>query len=422
MNIPASPMSAGSGTTHRRPVAAPGDRWRLDRLVTSPHRLGFATGAAMLSITAAWWLAVLSAGSIANITVPWTITPRTAHAFAMTFAFVPMFFAGFLFTAGPRWLAQPPVAARALLPGCLAWITGWIVFLVGAHATAPLAALGLAVVVAGWTLIAIRFARLVLASRAPDRTHPGAIAVACGLGAATLWLAAWSIATANDRAPRPRARRRPVVVHRTGVRDGGAPHGPVLRDRGTMSRRTASGLAARHDGSPSSPCNRCSTPRCCRRSGRDHRRNVAAALVAWLAIRWARTQNLRVRLIAMLHAGFVWFGVALALLAVAAWNAGSADHLRVAALHAFGMGFCGSTLLAFVTRVSAAQHGRTHSADDFVWTLFLVVQAAVALRITAAWLPAMLVHTAALWALATIAWSARHLRWYGRPREDGRLA
>jgi uncharacterized protein involved in response to NO len=86
------------------------------------------------------------------------------------------------------------------------------------------------------------------------------------------------------------------------------------------------------------------------------------------------------------------------------------------------MGFCGSTLLAFVTRVSAAQHGRTHTADDFVWTLFLVVQAAVALRITAAWLPAMLVHTAALWALATIAWSARHLRWYGRPREDGRAA
>jgi hypothetical protein len=199
MNIPASPMSAGS-IPPRRPVAAPGDRWRLDRLVTSPHRLGFATGAAMLSITAAWWLAVLAAGSIANITVPWTIAPRTAHAFAMTFAFVPMFFAGFLFTAGPRWLAQPPVAARALLPGCLAWITGWIVFLVGAHANPRLAALGLALVAAGWTLIAIRFARLVLASRAPDRTHPGAIAVACGLGAATLWLAAWSLATANDRA------------------------------------------------------------------------------------------------------------------------------------------------------------------------------------------------------------------------------
>ena len=421
MNIPASPMSAGSGTTHRQPVAAPDDRWRLARLVTSPHRLGFATGAAMLSITAAWWLAVLAAGSIANITVPWTIAPRTAHAFAMTFAFVPMFFAGFLFTAGPRWLAQPPVAARALLPACLAWITGWIVFLIGAHANPRLAALGLALVAGGWTLIAIRFARLVIASRAPDRTHPGAIAVACGLGAATLWLAAWSIATANDRGLDLALSSgrwwfiAPVfatAAHRMVPFFGVA--APCLDERHPDwllvtwlallavqplfdAALVPSGIAAAVDG-------------------------TAAALVAWLAIRWARTQNLRVRLIAMLHAGFVWFGVALALLAVAAWNAGSADHLRVAALHAFGMGFCGSTLLAFVTRVSAAQHGRTHSADDFVWTLFLVVQAAVALRITAAWLPAMLVHTAALWALATIAWSARHLLWYGRPREDGRAA
>jgi uncharacterized protein involved in response to NO len=421
MNIPASPMSAGSIPPRRRPVAAPGDRWRLDRLVTSPHRLGFATGAAMLSITAAWWLAVLAAGSIANITVPWTIAPRTAHAFAMTFAFVPMFFAGFLFTAGPRWLAQPPVAARALLPACLAWITGWIVFLIGAHANPRLAALGLAVVVAGWTLIAIRFARLVLASRAPDRTHPGAIAVACGLGAATLWLAAWSLATANDRAIdlALSAGRwwfiAPVfasAAHRMVPFFGVA--APCLDERhpdwllwtwlATLAVQPLFDAALL----PSMPAAIID--------------GVAAALVAWLAIRWARTQNLRVRLIAMLHAGFVWFGVALALLAVAAWNAGSADHLRVAALHALGMGFSGSTLLAFVTRVSAAQHGRTHSADDFVWTLFLVVQAAVALRITAAWLPAMLVHTAALWALATIAWSARHLRWYGRPREDGRLA
>ncbi len=414
-------MSAGSIPPRRRPVAAPGDRWRLDRLVTSPHRLGFATGAAMLTITAAWWLAVLAAGSIANITVPWTIAPRTAHAFAMTFAFVPMFFAGFLFTAGPRWLAQPPVAARALLPACLAWITGWIVFLIGAHANPRLAALGLAVVVAGWTLIAIRFARLVLASRAPDRTHPGAIAVACGLGAATLWLAAWSLATANDRAIdlALSAGRwwfiAPVfasAAHRMVPFFGVA--APCLDERhpdwllwtwlATLAVQPLFDAALL----PSMPAAIID--------------GVAAALVAWLAIRWARTQNLRVRLIAMLHAGFVWFGVALALLAVAAWNAGSADHLRVAALHAFGMGFCGSTLLAFVTRVSAAQHGRTHSADDFVWTLFLVVQAAVALRITAAWLPAMLVHTAALWALATIAWSARHLRWYGRPREDGRAA
>lgn len=416
----------GVASSHDRPVAprqrstfTSGRRWHLYRLLAAPHRLGFATGAAMLSITAAWWLAVLAAGAFADVAVPWTIAPRIAHAFAMSFAFVPMFFAGFLFTAGPRWLALPPVPAHALLPGCVAWIAGWITFIVGAHANPLLAAAGLALVAAGWTLLALRFARLVLASRAPDRTHPGAIAIACCIGAATLWLAAWSLAATHDRALdlALSAGRwwfvAPVfaaAAHRMVPFFGIA--APCLDERhpdwllvgwlGLLAMQplfdaslVPSGITAVVDG-------------------------TAAALVAWLAIRWARTQNLRVRLIAMLHAGFVWFGVALALLAVSAWSGD--DRLRVAAMHAFGMGFCGSTLLAFVTRVSAAQHGRTHTADDFVWTLFLVVQAAVALRIAAAWLPAMLVHTAALWALATIAWSARHLLWYGRPREDGRSA
>jgi len=95
----------------------------------------------------------------------------------------------------------------------------------------------------------------------------------------------------------------------------------------------------------------------------------------------------------------------------------------LAGLHALGMGFFGSIQFAFVTRVCAGQYGRAHAIDGYAWTLFLVVQAAIVLRIAAAWwpeLPVLLLAAAALWTTAVLGWSARHVLWYGRPRSDGR--
>lgn len=42
----------------------------------------------------------------------------------------------------------------------------------------------------------------------------------------------------------------------------------------------------------------------------------AAALMLWLAVRWGLVQSLKIRLLAMLHGGFLWLGIALALQAV----------------------------------------------------------------------------------------------------------
>ena len=42
----------------------------------------------------------------------------------------------------------------------------------------------------------------------------------------------------------------------------------------------------------------------------------AAVLMLWLAWRWGLMQSLRIRLLAMLHAGFLWLGLSLALAAV----------------------------------------------------------------------------------------------------------
>ena len=420
----------------RRDASA--EPWRLARLLDAPHRLAFFTGSVALSTSALWWLATLGA-HFAGWEARWAVAPAHAHALLMSFSFMPMFFAGFLFTAGPRWLALAAVPARRLLPTAAAWLAGWAAFLVGVHADAAIAALGLAVVAAGWTLFAWRLVQLLRRSAVADRTHLRIIASACTIGAAALWTGAAGLGTGHA-AWLGAARSAglwwflaPVfatAMHRMVPFFGVA--APRLDEKhplwllGTLlavlllqvplgwampaERHVASGMQASDAAAAALVLVDA----------------AAAALVLGLALRWRATQNLRIRLLAMLATGFAWLGLSLALQAASgaqAWMAGSAEPAPLAGLHALGMGFFGSIQFAFVTRVSAGQYGRAHAIDGYAWTLFLVVQAAVVLRIAAAWrpgLPVLLLAAAALWTAAVLGWSARHVLWYGRPRSDGR--
>ena len=128
----------------------------------------------------------------------------------------------------------------------------------------------------------------------------------------------------------------------------------------------------------------------------------------------------------MLHIGFLWLGLALALGGVAqllAWAQG-APVLSLGALHALTMGCLASLMLAMVTRVSCGHNGRALVADGLVWTLFGLLQVATLLRIAASvqgvltgWL---LLAAALLWAGIMAVWGLRLGGWYGRLRADGR--
>ena len=157
---------------------------------------------------------------------------------------------------------------------------------------------------------------------------------------------------------------------------------------------------------------------------------AGVALLA-LALRWARVQNVRIRLLAMLHLGFVWLGISFALAGVShalAAASGDALSLGLAPLHAYTMGFLGSTLIATTTRVSSGHGGRAVAADNFVWRLFWVLQIAVLARVAAGVCAALgvgaaqpFVVTAAIaWGGACVVWAIRYGRWYGTPRSDGR--
>jgi uncharacterized protein involved in response to NO len=145
----------------------------------------------------------------------------------------------------------------------------------------------------------------------------------------------------------------------------------------------------------------------------------------WLAVVWGLVQSLKIRLLGMLHLGFMWFGLALvwSALSQGLWLATGQAVLGLGALHAATMGFLGSTMIAMVTRVCCGHSGRSLVADNLVWALFMALQLAVVVRLAAAvqgapnWLtPA----AAALWLVVMLAWSLRYGNWLGRPRADGK--
>ncbi|MDP3604269.1 MAG: NnrS family protein, partial [Polaromonas sp.] len=153
---------------------------------------------------------------------------------------------------------------------------------------------------------------------------------------------------------------------------------------------------------------------------------AAGGVLLWLAVVWGLVQSLKNRLLAMLHIGFVWLGLALALSGITQWLGWmqGTSVLPLGSLHALTMGCLASLMLAMVTRVSCGHSGRALVADKLAWSLFWLLQAATLLRIVAAapfafaaWL---LLAVALLWAGVMAVWGVRLGNWYGRLRADGR--
>jgi uncharacterized protein involved in response to NO len=167
-------------------VSSPPSPWRLQALWAAPHRLAFAAGVVMLGVASLWWALVLSMRD-AGVPLPWALPPTTAHGAWMTFGFMPLFFVGFLFTAGPKWLGLPAVDARVLAAPLALKLAGWVLFLFGVHGAPPawnglVAGAGLAAAVLGWAAVVWRFARMVATSAVADRVHAKVVLAALVLG------------------------------------------------------------------------------------------------------------------------------------------------------------------------------------------------------------------------------------------------
>ena len=425
-SIPIQPVADASRS------AASG--WHLRWLLAAPHRLGFSAAALMLVGTALWWTTVLLARALGQ-TTPWAVSPPAAHALLMSLGFMPLFIVGFLFTAGPKWLGQPEVHARSLLAPLLAMLVGWCVTLPGLHLHAALAGAGMALVALGWGRLCWHFVTILRASRAPDQRHARVVALACTVGATTMALAAAALVTGHEALLR--AATQVAIWCFIGTVVAAVSHRMLPFFTGSALPRldawrpmwllwvivTALWLEALF---ALAQLGWWPLPAALRWAQVAVELPVALLLL-WLALRWGLVQGLKIRLLAMLHGGFLWLGIAFALAAVShAWMAltQGEQSLGLAPTHALTMGYLGATLFAMATRVASGHSGRSLAADNTAWALYWVLQAAVLLRVVGALWPAgatpLTVLAVLAWTTAMGGWALRYGNWFVRPRIDGR--
>lgn len=420
---------------------------RLARLLDAPFRIGFFAAGVMLAASSLWWLGwLLWVGPVAA--VAWRGTASlpalpAAHALVLSLAFMPLFFAGFLFTAGSRWLGLPPVPARCLLAPVVLILVGWCVALPGLTLRPALAGSGVGLIALGWSLACLRFAALVRASRADDRLHARLVLVAGAAGAVAMWAAAAALLVLGEALLGAIVQAALwcfaatvfiVASHRMlpflDAPAKSAPHAPWLLWL-LLAAAWSEGLggiaALALDGQHAPLAAFVVLP-----LGQGTLQAAAAAVLLALALRWPFAHGLKTRMVTMLFGGFAWLGIAFALSAAArlsgALNAtpfGLAPRmLELAAIHALAIGHLGATLFAMATRVAAAHSGRHVAADNAAWTMYWLVQAAAFARVDAALWPSMtsvlMLTAAAAWALACALWALRCGDWFLRPRVDGR--
>lgn len=404
-------------------------------LMVAPHRLGFALAMLVLVAASLWWLLVQIDRSTGVVGLAPVVSPTLTHAAVMVMGFMPLFFSGFLFTAGPNWLRVAPLPTQTLAGALVLQTIGWLLWLAGAHTSMTLALAGLVLAVVGLARMFALYWKLVRQSTVEDRVHAKAVGWGGVVGVLCLAGLTWAQAVGQTDVALALVRTAlwgfivvvfVAVAHRMipfftssvlPLIEVWRPFWVLWLMLGVAAWEV---LAVWVDfAAPSMHAWPTWTVLCSLVEA------VAGTVLLWLAVVWGLVQSLKIRLLAMLHVGFVWFGLALlySALSQGLWLASGKAMLGLGALHAVSMGFLGSIMIAMVTRVSCGHSGRALVADNLVWALFWGLQVVVGLRLLAAvegvpsWLTAL---AAAGWALVVTVWALRYANWYGRPRIDGK--
>ncbi len=423
------PMSVSRQSSDTR-VPSP---WRLKNLLLAPHRLGFFLAMVLLLASGLWWAAVQLDRATGWLGLGYAVPPTLTHAAMMSLGFIPLFFAGFLFTAGPNWLGVAKPQARHLLFSSTLQAAGWLLWLAGAHTRAEVAVIGVAIAAFGLALQTWRFVGMLRESSLEDRLHAKVVAMAAGVGV----LSVTGVAVSTARGSVDMA----LVCVLSGLWGFVVPTYLAVAHR-MIPFFTSSAVPMTHAWRPfwvlwamlTAAGLECVVLWLLVLYGALPREwmllqglveLLAGGVLIWLGVAWGLVQSLRVRLLAMLHLGFVWLGLSFVLAGASqllGLQAG-VPVLGLGALHALTMGCLGSLLLAMVTRVACGHSGRPLVADNLMWGLFLALQVAVVLRIAAA-LPqapaSFLLLAAWMWAAVALVWGLRLMGWFGRLRADGR--
>lgn len=388
-------------------------------------------------LTLLWWVFDLAArhdliAFVGEIAPAWSIPPIWAHAFLMIYGFFSFFILGFLFTTFPNWMNGEKIPRRNYVLSCLLMTMGILVFYAGLATSGSVAAAGTAILLAGFSIAVYSLLRVLLRVGDQDRRH--AIAASAALICGWLGIAAYLLWLGTKNPVMLDFSRNagiwffllPIVVtvsHRmipffsSRVLENYVLVRPYWLLWVMLACSIGHGIL-QLTGAGLSWSWMVDLP--------------LAAIVIYLSLKWGLLRSFRIHLLAVLHIGFAWLGVAMLLYGVQSLVFLASGNelliLGLAPLHALAIGYFTSMVLGMASRVTLGHSGRPLVLDDFSWLLFIGFQAAVILRIapdltggtlseaaTLAYLLAGLV-----WLVCFGLWAGRYAPIYWRARTDGK--
>lgn len=351
---------------------------RRSRMAASPaflrggFRPFFFGGPAWAIVALALWLTTL-AGSV---TLPTAFDPLAWHRHEMLFGFVGAVIAGFLLTAIPNWTGRLPIAGTSLAALFALWLAARLAVLFSASVGPAAAAL---LDVGFYVVMAALAAREVLAAKnrnvpivglvllfglADALDHAGAAGRLAdeGLGwRFGLSLVVVMISLVGGRIVPSFTRN---WLAKRGVREG-LPGQPSRFDLATIAASAAALVA--WIAAPNSVA-------------AGILLGVAAVLQALRLARWSGLRTVGDSLVFILHVGYAWVPIGLALLSASILDSAIP---RSAAIHALTSGAMGTMILAVMTRATLGHTGRELRASPQTAFLYGLVTLGALLRVAA---------------------------------------
>lgn len=390
-----------------------------ERTLSAPHRLGFLAGGLLLLCSFIWWALELG-GRASGMELPQTIPAMFLHGYSMVYGFFPLFMLGFIYTAGPRWLGVESPSRKAYAPVLLLYTGGGLLFL-AARIWTSLLTPALLCHCLGWLAGILIWLKQIRKSNSPDKIHAQLVGLAFVLGwlgilSGLLWtisnnpqlwllsvnLGIWGLLL-------------PVfltVSHRMLPFFSSTVLQPYLAWRPYSLLYTWFSLSIAH-------------------SALDYFQINTGLVDLFFALsllytswRWQLVKSFKVKLLAMLHAAFIWAGIALALSSLSALlQFLGQSNLGFAPLHALTLGFFTTMLLAFVTRVTLGHSGRPLAAGRLAWTCYWLMHGVALARvfgeIIPTWQTIFYLAAVSLALISLLAWSKVYLPMYWQARADG---
>ena len=393
---------------------------------SAPHRLFFFAGAFQGVLAISWWLYDLAGKYLSLFPVVYWPTPSVwIHAFLMIYGFFPFFIFGFLMTAAPNWVNGDRVKPAYFIPGFLLMAVGMLLFYLALLSGQDMMFFAVCLYLMGWAASTWALLEVVLASSARDKVHAyiviGNVLIGwLGACAYLLWLlngqAIWlrSAVTAGIwlflLPIFLSVSHRMIPFFSSAVLQNYVPkrpYAPLFLLLAGMAMHAFLSMAGETNYLWVS--------------------DLPMALLAfYLSSLWQFGRSFSVRLLAMLHIGFAWLGIALMLYSAQSLIAFISGHvwLAIAPLHALTIGYFSSMVLAMVTRVTLGHSGRLLRADKTAWLLFLSFQFAAIARIlgdfpfTSASI--LYIIAAIIWLACFMLWDIKHIPIYLQARSDGK--